>query len=701
MQNNQLDLNKINNYASEGRKTIHRIIEECRDIRTNLKIIRQNIDNLKELNNQRSAANINVTFNESNNIYTLSSEVYQYNNALGEEIRNIVRTTRIKTRDDIISELKNIITELKNIEASTDKLHALLYKINTEAETAAKNSTSTNINWGDILFATSAATTGAEDEFSAQNGTGNGIDPNNKYLYNATLRFRKASEVLLENNPGRETNSYAIEKWDGQNWVPMKWISEDAMKEVLQKYEQNQQELKKIQNISIGANIGAALGIAAVNPGAGISLLSQSLQQKNAMNNIISPIQSALKNNNINLEKMEEYKKQQSIQSQREQQEKAKEEAENNPYAIKARNDIKNGREAQATQQRNKAHLKREGTEAEVQRQKEQQEKEAESAIADEDPFNEAQEQDAAKKAAEEKAAATAQEREKLKKEAENNPYAKKMQEDWDEGTNLKNKYKLETEETEIDRMTRQAGKDGTYVKVTYNNGDSINYFDKDDPNNTDNKIQTIHHPNGDWEMLVQEQDGSYTYKDSGGVVTHDYDISDSHIPFNQNKIPIINENQAPSSTTTLINKKNIGNLGGDSIAPISGVVTPVDELGATIDKHGNITLPNETIVINGESHPGLAGETLIYDKNTGQYETKSGNASFTSAEIWSSPTIQNHYSTKESPITILPTMNPDDTRILTDIYNAKTDEEREKLINQLSSPEGKAAVENLLSKNK
>ena len=241
MSNNQIDTNNIIAYEKEGRKAIHKIADYCREIQTQLNKIEKNLNNINEIDGKRYKAYINeneikVPYGKTTQ-YTVSADIYKCNKTRITDLQNSINMKRNEI-EDILSKLHENRRKLIKIENSANELQNLLNDINDEANSAVRNAEKTNINWGDILFATSAATTGAEDEFSAQNGTGNGIDPNNKYLYNATLRFRKASEFLSENNPGRETNSYVIEKYDEttNTWVPMKWISEGAMIEVLEEY---------------------------------------------------------------------------------------------------------------------------------------------------------------------------------------------------------------------------------------------------------------------------------------------------------------------------------------------------------------------------------------------------------------------------------------------------------------------------------
>ena len=86
------------------------------------------------------------------------------------------------------------------------------------------------------------------------------------------------------------------------------------------------------------------------------------------------------------------------------------------------------------------------------------------------------------------------------------------------------------------------------------------------------------------------------------------------------------------------------------------------------------------------------------FDEDNGNYIIKSGNASFSSAEVWKSPTIQEYYKNKGQTINILPPINSDDTKILIELDKAETETERRILLDQFS-PEVRKAYNNYYNK--
>ena len=209
-------------------------------IKNNCQKIVDGINKLKDYDGKRSTQvseqKMELDESEKQKYYDKTKKTFKVWSIEGIENKYLLCTSDIK---DEISRLETLLSEMKgllnNLEATADELDGIISEINQTAEDAANGATA-NIDWGTILFATTAATKGAEDEFSAQNGTGNGIDEKNKELYNAPLRFTKASDYLSEGNPGRDTDSYLIEKWDGTKWVAMKWIPKESMKEVVTEY---------------------------------------------------------------------------------------------------------------------------------------------------------------------------------------------------------------------------------------------------------------------------------------------------------------------------------------------------------------------------------------------------------------------------------------------------------------------------------
>ena len=81
----------------------------------------------------------------------------------------------------------------------------------------------------EIMWAAGADRTGAEDEYTAAAGAGEGIAEENKQYYeDAKLRFSR--------NP--ETGSVKIEKYDEESgtWVGMKWIPEETAQAMIDEY---------------------------------------------------------------------------------------------------------------------------------------------------------------------------------------------------------------------------------------------------------------------------------------------------------------------------------------------------------------------------------------------------------------------------------------------------------------------------------
>lgn len=168
----------------------------------------------------------------------------------------------IDATDDLIELLKRNSAQFSELESASDNLDATTESINAEADDAVKG-VSEPREWGNIISRTDALNTGAEDEFSAQNGTGTGIDEKNLYLYNAPLKFISAKDYFAgTTNPGIDTDSYLIQKWDGKEWKGMKWIPKETMQQIADEYVKQKKEFEsKVRDgvIRAGTTIGTAI----------------------------------------------------------------------------------------------------------------------------------------------------------------------------------------------------------------------------------------------------------------------------------------------------------------------------------------------------------------------------------------------------------------------------------------------------------
>lgn len=154
---------------------------------------------------------------------------------------------KIKTdlTDELNGNLKKIMKQEQiDILESADSIDASIYAMNVHTGAYSEHPKE-GIKWADIIFAAGVAGNMADDEYSAANGTGEGIKEENKDLYNGILRFRKASEYLDKGNPGQNQDAYVIEKWDGEKWVAMKWVSKEDMKKIENEYSKRTEKYKK------------------------------------------------------------------------------------------------------------------------------------------------------------------------------------------------------------------------------------------------------------------------------------------------------------------------------------------------------------------------------------------------------------------------------------------------------------------------